>query len=212
MIGGLISVGEGRVDGRHCAVVKGLRFPVEIISHCVWLYHRFPLSFREVEKMMMERGSWSLMKRCGNGVPSSGRPTPTGSVAVGTAPATGGSGAGAMTTTDGRSRSLMFLRFHARLSHYGGHGRCCLVSSSRPSSEVGRQRGARGSGPFLSAPSRAVRAPFDAYRSPVFISGRWLRPVRRGCPGGIFRRPRGSCVYASPSDAPTMAVLVDLAC
>ena len=27
---------------------KGFRFPVEIISHCVWLYHRFPLSFREV--------------------------------------------------------------------------------------------------------------------------------------------------------------------
>jgi hypothetical protein len=23
---------------------KGSRFPVEIISHCVWLYHRFPLS------------------------------------------------------------------------------------------------------------------------------------------------------------------------
>jgi hypothetical protein len=21
---------------------KGFRFPVEIISHCVWLYHRFP--------------------------------------------------------------------------------------------------------------------------------------------------------------------------
>jgi putative transposase len=35
---------------------KGFRFPVEIISHCVWLYHRFPLSFREVQEMMMERG------------------------------------------------------------------------------------------------------------------------------------------------------------
>jgi putative transposase len=35
---------------------KGFRFPVEIISYCVWLYHRFPLSFREVEEMMMERG------------------------------------------------------------------------------------------------------------------------------------------------------------
>jgi putative transposase len=33
---------------------KGFRFPVEIISHCVWLYHRFPLSFREVEEMMLE--------------------------------------------------------------------------------------------------------------------------------------------------------------
>jgi putative transposase len=29
---------------------------VEVISHCVWLYHRFPLSFRGIEEMMMERG------------------------------------------------------------------------------------------------------------------------------------------------------------
>ena len=35
---------------------KGFRFSVEVISHCVRLYHRFPLSFREVEEMMMERG------------------------------------------------------------------------------------------------------------------------------------------------------------
>jgi putative transposase len=35
---------------------KGFRFPVEIISHCVWLYYRFPLSLREVEEMMLERG------------------------------------------------------------------------------------------------------------------------------------------------------------
>ncbi|MDV6278292.1 IS6 family transposase [Rhodococcus erythropolis] len=35
---------------------KGFRFPREIISHCVWLYHRFPLSFREIELMMAERG------------------------------------------------------------------------------------------------------------------------------------------------------------
>jgi putative transposase len=35
---------------------KGHRYPVEIINHCVWLYFRFPLSFREVEEMMLERG------------------------------------------------------------------------------------------------------------------------------------------------------------
>jgi putative transposase len=35
---------------------KGFRFPVKIISHCVWLYHRFPLSFREVEELMLQRG------------------------------------------------------------------------------------------------------------------------------------------------------------
>ncbi|MFG2480872.1 IS6 family transposase [Streptomyces fagopyri] len=35
---------------------KGHRYPVEVISHCVWLYSRFPLSFREVEELMPERG------------------------------------------------------------------------------------------------------------------------------------------------------------
>ncbi|MEH0532763.1 IS6 family transposase [Streptomyces stelliscabiei] len=35
---------------------KGHRYPVEVNSHCVWLYHRFPLSFREVEELMLERG------------------------------------------------------------------------------------------------------------------------------------------------------------
>ena len=34
----------------------GHRYPAEIINHCVWLYFRFPLSFREVEEMMLERG------------------------------------------------------------------------------------------------------------------------------------------------------------
>jgi len=32
------------------------RFPVEIIQHAVWLYFRFPLSFRDVEEMLAERG------------------------------------------------------------------------------------------------------------------------------------------------------------
>ncbi len=31
------------------------RFPAEIISHAVWLYHRFCLSFREVEELLAER-------------------------------------------------------------------------------------------------------------------------------------------------------------
>ncbi|MFE5375351.1 IS6 family transposase [Streptomyces mirabilis] len=35
---------------------RGHRFPVEVISHCVWLYHRFPLSFREVEELLLQRG------------------------------------------------------------------------------------------------------------------------------------------------------------
>ena len=32
------------------------RFPPEIISHAVWLYHRFSLSFREVEELLAKRG------------------------------------------------------------------------------------------------------------------------------------------------------------
>jgi putative transposase len=35
---------------------QGHRYPVEVISHCVWLYFRFPLSFREVEELMLQRG------------------------------------------------------------------------------------------------------------------------------------------------------------
>jgi putative transposase len=35
---------------------KGFRFPPEIISRCVWLYHRFPLSFRDVQELMLGRG------------------------------------------------------------------------------------------------------------------------------------------------------------
>jgi len=47
------------------ASYKGHRYPVEIINHCVWLYFRFSLSFREVEELMLAvrrdiaRGEWS---------------------------------------------------------------------------------------------------------------------------------------------------------
>lgn len=36
---------------------KRHRFPAEIIGHCVWLYFRFYLSYRDVEELMAERGS-----------------------------------------------------------------------------------------------------------------------------------------------------------
>ena len=35
---------------------QGHRYPVEIINHCGWLYFRFPLSFREVEELMLVCG------------------------------------------------------------------------------------------------------------------------------------------------------------
>ena len=39
------------------------RFPAEIISHCVWQYFRFPLSFRDVEEMLAMR--LGCFWRCG---------------------------------------------------------------------------------------------------------------------------------------------------
>lgn len=35
---------------------KGFRFPPEMISHAVWLYFRFSLSFRDVEELLAQRG------------------------------------------------------------------------------------------------------------------------------------------------------------
>jgi putative transposase len=50
-------VGRDRlVDAGSSPSYKGFRYPAEIISHGVWLYFRFPLSFREVEELLLERG------------------------------------------------------------------------------------------------------------------------------------------------------------
>jgi putative transposase len=38
------------------ALYRRHRFPAEIISHCVWLYYRFLLSYRDVEELLAERG------------------------------------------------------------------------------------------------------------------------------------------------------------
>jgi len=35
---------------------KGFRYPAAIISHVVWLYFRFSLSFRDIEELMASRG------------------------------------------------------------------------------------------------------------------------------------------------------------
>ena len=35
---------------------KGFRFPQEIISHAVWLYFRFSLSYRDVQELLFARG------------------------------------------------------------------------------------------------------------------------------------------------------------
>ena len=38
------------------ALSKRYRFPGELISHAVWLYYRFLLSYRDVEELLAERG------------------------------------------------------------------------------------------------------------------------------------------------------------
>ena len=38
------------------ASYHGYRFPPEIISHAVWLYHRFCLGFRDAEDLLAQRG------------------------------------------------------------------------------------------------------------------------------------------------------------
>ena len=53
----------------------GYRFPPEIISHAVWLYHRFCVSFRNVEELLAQRGITFLTKRSDCGALSSGRNT-----------------------------------------------------------------------------------------------------------------------------------------
>ena len=32
------------------------RYPAQIISHAIWLYHRFTLSFRDIEELLAARG------------------------------------------------------------------------------------------------------------------------------------------------------------
>ncbi len=37
-------------------IYSGFRYPAQIISHVVWLYFRFSLSFRDIEELMASRG------------------------------------------------------------------------------------------------------------------------------------------------------------
>src|SRR4029077_13726022 len=50
--------GPGQNGSMTCepATYPRYRFPAEILSHAVWLYHVFGLSLREVELILVERG------------------------------------------------------------------------------------------------------------------------------------------------------------
>ena len=73
---------------------RGFRFPVEIISHGVWLYYRFPLSFREVEEMMLERGIGVSHETIRQWCAKFGQPTPTHYAGAGPARAISGTSTG----------------------------------------------------------------------------------------------------------------------
>ena len=53
---GLAGVLRGSVVAAGAAGYKGFRFPIEVIGHAVWLYHRFALSLRDVEELLLARG------------------------------------------------------------------------------------------------------------------------------------------------------------
>jgi DDE domain len=55
MILGLVVVGRGLFVDVSPPQCRGFRYPAGVIAHCVWLYHRFPLSYREVEELMLAR-------------------------------------------------------------------------------------------------------------------------------------------------------------
>ena len=41
---------------KNTKMYAGYRYPHQVISHAVWLYHRFTLSFRDVEELLAARG------------------------------------------------------------------------------------------------------------------------------------------------------------
>jgi putative transposase len=41
---------------RSTSLYKRYRFPSEIIQYAVWFYHRFNLSYRDIEDLLVERG------------------------------------------------------------------------------------------------------------------------------------------------------------
>src|SRR5262245_16973532 len=55
---------------------KNHRFPAEIISHAVWLYFRFCLSYRDVEELLFARGVTVSYEGSENGVASLASSTP----------------------------------------------------------------------------------------------------------------------------------------
>ena len=67
-------------------VYKRHRFPPDVISYAVWLYHRFNLSHRDIEDLLAERqGGEPIFSAGWSGVmdPSPGKSSPTSWAVIG---------------------------------------------------------------------------------------------------------------------------------
>lgn len=51
-----MGIGQANLMKPSPSTYPGYRFPAEVISHAVWLYHVFSLSLRDVELILAERG------------------------------------------------------------------------------------------------------------------------------------------------------------
>ena len=81
VFGCLVWVGQtGFVEATPSSLYEGHCYPVETVSHCVWLYHRFPLSLREIKELMLARGFLITYESIISGAASSVRPLRISSV------------------------------------------------------------------------------------------------------------------------------------
>src|ERR1700726_2340762 len=105
---------------------KGYRFPPEIISHAVWLYFRFSLSFRDIEELLAQRGivvTYETVRRwC---FARLGRPMPMHCVVVALVVATHGIWTRCFSRINGKRHSLW------RAVDQDGNGLDILVQSRR---------------------------------------------------------------------------------
>jgi hypothetical protein len=54
LVSRLVACEDRRLVTGYIVVYTGHRYPGQVIAHCVWLYFRFPLRFREVEELMLQ--------------------------------------------------------------------------------------------------------------------------------------------------------------
>ncbi len=121
---------------------KGFRFPPEIISECVWLYHRFPLSFRDVQELMLNVVSTCPMRRSGPGATGSGRSTRTSCAVV----------------VRGRATNGTSMRCSSRSTAHTCGARSTRRQRARHSGRVAPKRGGRKEVLPPTAQGPAVRA------------------------------------------------------